>query len=244
MIQGYLAGWIALCDDDPSVLESLNTIIHDYEQNRNLKFGVRLFLNGESLLDALHKGDSFDLIFLDIYLAETNGMDVARKIRAKNIHSSLVFVTSSQDFALESYGVKALTYLLKPVESEAVYEAVNRAFEKKDALPPPCIQIRNKDGLHGIPIDQLMYAESQARILILVLKDKEAMRTYEKLDQFQEKLGDNRFLRCHKSFLVNLDHVHAIVGKTMLMKSGTALPISISLPQAKEYFANYLARKL
>ena len=82
------------------------------------------------------------------------------------------------------------------------------------------IQIKNKQGNYRITLGDILYAESDARVINVHLKDGNSILYYDKLDNFQELCGDARFVRCHKSYLVNLDHVHAIVNNDITMNTG------------------------
>ena len=128
-----------------------------------------------------------ELLFLDIYMKELNGMETARRIRELECKVPIVFLTSSRDFAVESYEVHASGYLLKPFEEEKLKDLLNR---------------------------------------ILHLSDGTVIVTAGKLVEMEERIHDKRFLRCHQSYLVNMDYI-ADIREDFACAVGLALVIGM-----------------
>jgi DNA-binding LytR/AlgR family response regulator len=236
---------IGLCDDETAELAALRHFVEDYGRDGHLPFDIFCFSNGEAILAAIGEGQNFDIIFLDIYMGGADGISVAREIRKRDAKCAIVFETSSSERAIEGYGVRALQYLLKPLTANAVNEALREALEnlqpRKDER---FIQIKNKQGNYRIALGDILYAESDARIINVHLKDENPVAYYDKLDNFQKLCGDERFVRCHKSYLVNLDHVHAIINNEIIMKSGETIHISMNVSPLKAAFAVRMADRL
>jgi two-component system, LytTR family, response regulator LytT len=235
---------IGLCDDEPDELETLRRFIVDYGNARKESFGVQCFGSGEGLLDALAHGQVFDLLFLDIYMGGSDGVAVARKIREQDKTCGIVFVTNSRDHAINAYGVSALHYLLKPVAAEDVASTLDLAMEALKARLGQCAQVQNKQGSYRILLDDIVYAESRARVVIIHTRKHGNISYYDSLDGFQGQCDDARFLRCHKSFLVNLDFVHSISENCFLLTTDEEIRISMRVSEAKEIFAAHLAERI
>lgn len=233
---------IGLCDDETDELAALRRLVEDFGQNRHVPFETLCFSSGEAILAAIGGGQNFDIIFLDIYMGGTDGIAVAREIRQRDAKCVIVFETSSRERALEGYGVRALQYLLKPLTAEAVTETLLEALER---LAPQkeerFLQIKNRQGNYRIALGDIRYAESAARIITVHLRDENPVAYYDKLDNFQRLCDDRRFVRCHKSFLVNLDHVHAIVNNEIVMNDGETIHISLNVSPIKAAFAARMA---
>lgn len=115
---------IAIVDDLELDAEQLSHLILSYMKEHRIPAAVpEIFSNGETFLASFTAG-SFDIVFLDIYMDGLSGMETARKIRALDASCRIVFVTTSPDFAVDSYDVNAAFYLLKPVTMERVSKAL------------------------------------------------------------------------------------------------------------------------
>jgi DNA-binding LytR/AlgR family response regulator len=235
---------VALCDDELPELECLRLLVEGYGQGRQLGFNVSCFHSGDELLASMVQGRRFAIIFLDVIMRPSSGIQTARKIRGLDTNCSIIFATNSRAHAIDGYGVRALHYLLKPVGEEALAEVLDQAMQAQSPLLPKGILIKTRQGSHSIPLDNIVFAESDARVIIIHKRSQETIRFYERLDNFELQCQDARFLRCHKSFLVNLDFVRSIVQNSITMETGQLIPVSISISRAKEVFASYMASKI
>lgn len=215
---------IAICDDLYSEREQLKaTLLSIQNIEQKWEFDITQYAGGELLLmDLEEKRYIFDLIILDIYMDGIDGMETARKIREKGINIPIVFLTAFPDFALESYDVNAFGYLLKPVNQDKLTAVLNRLLVSYDR-PRVCIQCdRRRRYLFQ---DEIMYVESQNHNIYVHLLQGEVLTCGEKLNNL-EKMLDERFLRCHQSFLVNMSYI-ADVTEDFILKDGTRIPIRI-----------------
>lgn len=121
---------IIACDDDAAFQDNLHRMINRWSAETGTTVDVALVTRGEDLL-ARHAASRADIIMLDMIMPLVNGMDAARELRQSDTAVRLVFLTSSPEFALESYKVRALDYLLKPVTYE-------RGAQLLDARDPVC----------------------------------------------------------------------------------------------------------
>lgn len=235
---------IGLCDDEPKALESLRILVADYCGQRRIPFDIHCFRSGEELLDTVKKGQAFDLLFLDIYMGDSDGIAVARGIREYDKACSIIFATNSRSHAINGYGVRALQYLLKPLVAEEVVSALDQAIEALPEKTKQFVQVKNRQGMYRILLSDIVFAESSAKVVTIhTLKDGN-VSFYDRLDNFNLQCGDERFLRCHKSFLVNLDFVYAFADNTFILKTGEEIRISISASEAKKIFTMYTAKQL
>jgi len=230
---------IALCDDERSELDRLKKLIEDFFAKRGEPFAVSAFSSGQDLLAGLDAG--YDVIFLDVYIGLDNGMDVARRIRERDRSCAIIFATNSKAHAVRGYGVQALQYLIKPVTASALSEALELALEELSSRVKRAVQLQNRQGAFRVTLDDLVFAESSARILTVHTRAQGELTCYQKLDDLEGSCPESRFFRCHKSYLVNLDYVQAVANGKFLLADGREIPISVSLAKAKEAFAINLA---
>ncbi len=192
---------IAICEDQNADLNLLLKCI----DTLNIPTLCDIFSSGEDLLEVFSSG-SYDLIFLDIYMAGMRGIEVAEKIRTTDKSVVIAFTTSSLDHTLESYRLKALRYLEKPVNALDVQETMELALAKHHTRPRLSLMI---DGaMHSIPLDNLLYLEQQNHtVIIYTLTEVLSTSQKVKLSQLETMLPAPPFFRCHHSFIVNLGQV-------------------------------------
>jgi DNA-binding LytR/AlgR family response regulator len=184
---------------------------------------------GEALLADMEEFyERFELIFLDIYMAEMTGMETARKLRRLGVTSAIVFLTVTSEFAIDGYEIQAAGYLLKPLDEERLHRLLVRLLEPVER---PRIAIRYKGSVRYHFIDEIMYVESNKHMVIFHFKNGETAQTNEKLNTLEQQLNSRKFLRCHQSYLVNMDYV-ADVQDVFVMKDGSRVPIRVRTRRA------------
>jgi DNA-binding LytR/AlgR family response regulator len=235
---------IGLCDDEEPDLENLRAMIERYARLKHLPCDIRGFSSGEDLLFVVDKGGTFDIVFLDVFMGLANGVDIAREIRAHDQSCSIIFATNSRGHAIDGYGVRALQYLLKPLAEHGVFTALDQAIAKMSQEAECFILLVNKQGSYRILFNDIVFVESNARVITIHTSGQGDLSFYVRLDDFERQCGDPRFMRCHKSYLVNLDYVFAIENHCMRLETGQRIRISIGLSNARSAFASYTARKI
>ena len=234
---------IAICDDVASEREQFRSLLFSIEQKgQKWNFHTTEYNRGDFLLMDLEENQiRFDLIILDIYMEGMDGMETARKIRQRGIQTPLVFLTATPDFALESYDVHAFGYLLKPVSEEKLTALLRRLLAHYDR-PRVCVQWERQK--RYLFLDEIIYVESQNHTIHIHLSSGEVLDSKEKLGDL-ESLLDERFLRCHQSFLVNMSYIADVDGD-FILKDGTKIPIRIRQRKAiaEEYYRFFVKHTL
>lgn len=218
---------LAICDDNEKERLEVAQIIKRHRP----AWRCECFESGEALLDSYENGAMYDLVFLDIYMKLLNGLETAKALRRHDTHAALVFLTTSRDFAVESYQVQALSYLLKPIGEDALLDTLSR-FET--AFHPKSILI----GERLFVARDIAYLESQDKKVVLHFKDKSRAELTAKLDEVERKLFAC-FLRCHRSFAVNMDAVSRVDGREFVLSTGERVPMRRQ--DAAELTARYFA---
>lgn len=223
---------IAICEDEARDAELLeNHILHSGTET-----SLRRFALGKELLDCLTH-EHFDLIFLDIYLPDYLGTDLAAHIRKTDANVIIAFTTTSPDYALAGYQVNALKYLLKPVCSKDVVQMLEMAqlLKSRGAVCTVFVQQRKMD----IQLDEICYVEVHNHTCH-IHTSHEVLECGNTIEEMSALLPPPRFLKCHRSFIVNLDHV-SDVNRDFIMKNGDTVYIrGKDLTLAKKTWAEYL----
>lgn len=212
---------IALCEDNREDLAHLHNILCQIK----ILCDFTEYTSAEPLLLDLETGQKkFDLFLLDIYLPGQNGVETARRIRELDQKAILIFLSSSEDFYREAFDLYAFHYLVKPITSDALKEvlekAVNQISAPEETLP---ITFRGQNTL--LRHTDIIYIDSSNHALCFHMQDGSAYTSYGKLDEIQTQLASELFVRCHKSFIVNLIHVSRLTPEGFHI-GDTLIPIS------------------
>jgi len=233
---------IAVCEDKRADLDALCAYINDYCAGQSYVCNITAFETGEALLDAFSPG-GFDLLFLDILLPGISGVDVARRIRESDRDCMLIFITTSEDFAMEGFHVHASGYIVKPVNHEKIAGALHACrheFEKNSRA----IEIPQSGESVLVSIADLFYVEVYDKESVFHMK-RGVIRTRLKLEEIEKRLGGIPFLRCHRSYIVNMNYVDDMLENDFVMRNGDLVPIRVNgRKDVRLAMANWTARGL
>ena len=223
---------IAICDDSADFIQQIIEIINRW-QAKPLNTVCTAFDNGDELTSA-HKSAPFDIILLDAIMPMLNGIETAREIRRMDKNVKIVFLTSSPEFAVESYTVKANNYLIKPINEHALFQCLDE-FIAEIAQNARTITVKGLYSVQKLALDSIEYVEAQNKHIVFTLSDGTMLETTEPLHVCENKLTLNDcFIKCHRSYIVNINHVETYTLKELKMRSGCRIPISRSFQKAFE----------
>ena len=234
---------IAVCDDEPAQLDSTAALLRAYLQERpSLTGGISLFSSGRALLSEAENRGGFDLYILDIIMPEFNGIQAGLRLREMGDAGEIVYITSSRDFAVDSYAVRAFFYLLKPVDEGKLLQVLDGAVEKLNRRRSCAVVVPTADGPRRILLEKILYVERVGRRIRYYCTDgtvdsktircpfREAVRPL---------LEDRRFCLCGASFLVNLEHVAGVEGREVLLDHGGRLTLPRSAATFKDDWGKF-----
>ena len=229
---------IAVCDDNADFLLSEITMIEKWSEQSGIPVEIYRFDNGDSLI-AKNASVGMDIIFLDIIMPLQNGMETAKELRGLDNAVKLVFLTSSPEFALESYEVRAQDYLLKPVSYDRLREALDACCQMLCAEPKNMV-LKTSFGFQKLYFGDVEYAEAQNKRVVFHLRTGREVDTPEPLHSLEDKLvSEDGFFKCHRSYLVYLPNVDHFNSTEIIMRSGRCVPIARGYAKAfqEAYFA-------
>ena len=233
---------IAYCEDEPAQAALVRAMILQWAESRKITAEVILY---ESAEEFLFKNEVFayDIVFLDIAMRQMNGVELARAIRRKDRALPIAFLTADRTFAIEGYELHAVRYLLKPVAMEKLGSLLDELLEtaEADAQDTDCITVGEKGAVRKISESSICYIEVLGHYTQLHLKDSSAVRIKESLAAVAAMLHQKElFVKCHRSFVVNLRYVEKISRAACALSDGTVLPVSRnSYQELNERFIQY-----
>ena len=217
---------IAFCDDDMEVLHQMNELLDRYRVERNEDITYAEFQSPFELLTEIEKGIRPDILFLDVVMPGQNGMDVAKEIRQYDTNMKIIFLTSSPEFAVESYSVRAYFYQLKPIWEESFFRLMDAVLAECEKKKKNSLILRSKDGITRIDLQQLEYCEVLGRKLLFHLENGAVLESAGSLDDLAGQLMQySNFFRPHRSFLVNMEYIQNISSRSIKMVNDAEIPI-------------------
>ena len=229
---------IAVCDDSPEFLQQAVNMVERWSEESGVPAEIYRFDNGDALL-AKNAVTHMDIIFLDIIMPLQSGIDTAKDLRQSDKAVKIIFLTSSPEFALDSYEVKAQDYLLKPVTYEKVKETLtecSHTFEEE----PKNIVLKTAFGYQKLYFHDMEYAEAQNKRVVFYLRTGKTVESAESLHSLEDRLCLNDgFFKCYRSYLVYLPNVDHFSMTEIITKSGRSIPIARGYGKAfkEAYFA-------
>ncbi len=216
---------IAICDDDKAVLEQLRGFIRQYAARRMLDYTILEFDQSERLLKAVRRNPDIRILFLDIYMSPLSGMDLAETLRAEGNDCAIIFVTISTDHYARSYEVNADHYLVKPITYSRVETTLNRC---ETLLVSAARYASFFSGGHEfqVPFRQIRFVEVFRNQTVIHADGELSIRCT--LETVMNQLSDPRFIRTHRSFLLNMDYVAANCEKNFEREYGRYLTTSMT----------------
>ena len=235
---------IALCDDEEKQLNQVAALLHTYLLSRPGLIGqMETFRSGSALLARVKDMGGFDLYILDILMPELNGIDTGRRLRALGDGGEIVYLTSSNDFAADSYDVRAFFYLLKPVDKAKLFQVLDDAAEKLNRRRSGAVVVTTADGPRRILLERIRYVERVGRCIRYfctdAIIDSQTIRV-----SFREAaaplLADRRFYLCGASYVLNFQHVTGVNGQIALLDNGRTVPLPrTAATDFKKAWGNY-----
>jgi len=217
---------IAICDDDRQELSHILSLLDSYQAQQHVTFTICPFHDSRKLADTLSE-TQYDLYLLDIIMPEITGMELAKEIRSFDKAADIIFLTTSPEYAVESYTVKATNYLMKPIVPDRFYQSLDEIREKRDQEQGRSLVLKSNIGVHKIPLNQLMYVEAQGRKVLYYLANGEEIVCTDRFSPVCDQLLQYpEFILAHRSFLVNMNYIRLISTSDMQLQNGTLLPLA------------------
>ena len=217
---------IAFCDDELSVLNELRILLDQYRVERNQELEYIAFQSPLDLLAEIERGRRFDILFLDVLMPGENGIDAAKEIRNYDHNVKIIFLTSSAEFAVQSYTVGAWFYQMKPIWKESFYRLMDNAIVACEKEETESLILRCKTGITRIELKQLEFVEVIHRSLFFHLTDGSVLESTGSLDELYKQLAQyDFFLRPHRSYIINLNCIQNLSANMITMISLSKIPL-------------------
>lgn len=214
---------IAICDDEKNQLNYLSTLVSKWAKHTGHGIKILIYECAESFLFEYEDNKDINILLLDIEMGVMNGVELARKIREDNDSMQIVFITGFSHFISEGYEVSALHYLMKPVSEEKLLNVLNKAI-KNLRIVEPTLLIDMDGEMRLLKLSDIMAVEAFSHYIKIYLSEEilEAKLSISEI----EKVLDHSFVRCHRSYLVGLQHINRISKTGVVLDDVRVIPLS------------------
>lgn len=215
---------IAICDDESRCLEHVHTIAKNYVSERKEKnIALSVFSHAEDLLEAAEKAGGFDIYILDIVMPGMNGISLGVKLRDAGYDGKIIYLTSSEEYALDSFKAKAFHYMIKPCGADEFFKTVDEAIASIEVKKDKSIVVKAKERSIKLTFNSILYAELIKRSVVYHLTDGRTVETVSLRTNFSdsvaELLADKRFTLCGVGMAMNMDHITEIGNETVVFSN-------------------------
>lgn len=233
---------ICLVDDESVQLELLNRIIDQWAGKNDISVCIDFYHSSEEMLFESNVLYPYDLILLDIQMGEMNGVNLAKKIRETDEDVTIAFVSGIADYVYEGYEVQAIRYILKPIKEDRVFDLLDYVKSKMNQVTRYLIITVSGEKIK-INYDEILYFESLGHYITVHTPMKGYDYKYNIGDLF-EGIKNTEFVRTHRSYIVNLQHIDRITRTGCELCNGEVVPLSrSSYKTVNERFIDYYKGK-
>ncbi len=234
---------IAICEDSKEDTLHLRTALERYLKSNNIDAEIDCFESGEAFL-AVFQPQIYQIIFMDIFMKadELTGMETAEQVHDGDEEAAIIFTTTSKDYSIAGYQV-AVYYILKPIKDVDLEKAMKKCRKQLDRFAKTIDITVNRLPV-AVRLRDIYYIEAQQGTCVFVTAGG-VMVARMVFDNLETTLGGIPFLRCHRSYIVNLTHVDDLLDRDFILKNSHRVPISKgALPDVRKTFQQFIRDEL
>ena len=221
----------------------LINFIQEWAKSKDIFVKLFSYINAEEFWENWGENEDYDIIFLDIKMDRINGMELARLIRKTNKNIPIVFTTNMKEYVIQGYTVSAMHYLIKPVKKETCFQCLNKVLKNRKERKYYIINDIDVEKIVKIPTTEIIYItmHSHTATMITTKKEYEFRKT---ISQILTELDDKLFVKCHKSYIINIRHVESISKNFVYMSNDKEIPIGRNIAkEINDLFLKYNINK-
>ena len=237
---------IAICDDRKEDRDRMNQYVQQFCQERMLQAEIKVFDHPDDLILTCEKLRPH-IYILDIVMPMVNGIQAARELRWNQPDAQIIFATSEESFALESFDVNPVNYILKPIKGEKLFETLDLAIKRIHLEEENAVTIKVKGGYHTLHLGDIMYLDYRNHVVSYHLLSGETISTSTLRIGFAKYLMQNHeeddIVLCHESVAVNIKSIDKLTKTDIMVRNREILPVAKSrYAQVSEKYMNYRFR--
>ena len=229
---------IGVCDDESACRQEIIEPIKSICRRQDVMCQIKEYESAEEVLEETEF--NADVLFLDIYLGNMNGIELAKKIREENEEVIIVFVTSAIEFAKEGYKVKAFRYIIKPINDMELEEEFQSCLKEWKKHESNILTLKNNQGVYRLKTRDILYIETYDKGVIIHTNQGDFPANVS-LNTLEEKLREDSFARVHRSYIVNIQYITALEKDIAIINDDERILVSrYKLKELKEKVLQYV----
>lgn len=217
---------IGICDDEEGFILELRKYLLQYSMEKDVEIRIYPYNNPKDLLSDIDNGVTLDLIFLDIQLKESSGVEVGKRIRSSlaNETIQIVFVSSRKGYAMQLFDIRPMNFLIKPIDYQKTKYILDE-FERIFHFSNCYFEYHIGKSICKVNEQAILYFQSQAKKVHMYIQN-DHIEFYGKLSDILPQLKDNNFCMVHKSFIINMRYATEYKKDCIVMANGEIIPVS------------------
>ncbi len=220
---------IAICDDDKKDCERILGYVREYFAQCGKEAEIRTFDHPDTMIEACREYRP-NIYLLDIVMPMLTGIQAARELRWDQPDAQVIFCTSESSYALESFDVNPINYLLKPVDHDKLFATLDMAVSNVRTDDDRSVSVRIKGGFCTLRIHEIMYIDYRNHVVFYHMLSGEVISTPTLRIGFAEYMEENNpgagFIRCHESVTVNVEAIDKLTKTEITLRGGEVIPVS------------------
>lgn len=233
---------ICLVDDEQNCIDNLLLQLKRYSDEKGLDISFDTFKDPGAFIEE-YSPDKYDIVFLDIYIGEMTGMDLAAQIRDKSENKMIIFCTTSLSDMPQAFRYHAFEYIIKPAEYERIKTVMDDAISLLPDLEKYIDLISTKEQLR-LPLSSIIAVSTRGHYLDFIISKGENFSFRMSLSDFKASV-DDRFLLINKGVMVNMNYIAGIKDKTCVLSDNSSFPVKVRESAAiKSHWQQYCISKI
>lgn len=216
---------IAIVEDEEELYDYYSKMLEAWGEANDARLILTYVGSSEEFLFKYDKQNVFDIIFLDVWMNDMNGMELAREIRKYDQNVQILFLTGNPEYVFEGYEIGAVRYLIKPIDESRLKQALDACMEKLKNRTEDYLIIKYLGENLKLSRNEIIYVKVEGHYLQMLTVSKR----YEwkaSLKEMLAKLDSDRFVMANRSVVVNLEYVNKITREECILENGEAVPVS------------------
>ncbi len=232
---------VAICDDDEGCCSLLENWLRVYQTTQGVRLGVHIYNRAELLLEQMEAGYWFDVIFLDIELPRSSGIELGHVIREhlKNEEVSIIYISGKTKYCKDLFELEPLNYHHKPLRREKIFADMDKIIKRK-GLRKMALKYLDDGIPKAILLADIMYIKANDKKLEVTVNGNKKIRIRDSIQKFKEEFKDYPLCQCHRAYMVNLNYVDKYLDHCFFMKNGAEISVGRRyVEEVKKYWAKF-----
>lgn len=222
---------IAICDDYAVYREQVSYIIKEYFAAKGQVVTITTYEDGNVLLRDAQTIDGYDIYILDVLMPTINGIDLGKELRNLNLDGQIIYLTSSEEYAIDAFKTKAFNYILKPIDKKELCTTLDDVLSLLSSQTQKSLIVKTRDGDVRIAFNNILYADMTKRMITYHLTSGSCIEGITIRTTFaeavQDLLAEERFVLSTASSLVNLHYITMVEKDSVLFQNGEQFYVGV-----------------